>query len=131
MMDNFYIRLAVIFAAVNGIGIAFYQVLHVWGISDMAGAVGNLVLAVVTGISYNIGYQATKSGDPHDFIRLIYLSIMVKLLVCMAGILVYAFIFREHMTISTIFLLMFLYIVYSILEVYSILKLSKTKSHRR
>jgi len=91
MIDSFYIRLVVVFAAVNGLGIAFYQAMHGWGISDGAGATGNFV--------------------------------------CIAGILIYVVGFREHMTRSTIILLMILYIVYSFLEVFSILQLSKTKHH--
>ncbi|HVB02319.1 MAG TPA: hypothetical protein VNE41_01240 [Chitinophagaceae bacterium] len=129
MIDSFYIRLVVVFAAVNGLGIAFYQAMHGWGISDGAGATGNFVLAAVSGISYYLNFQAIKSGSTHAFIRLVYLSMFTKLLVCIAGILIYVVGFREHMTRSTIILLMILYIVYSFLEVFSILQLSKTKHH--
>ena len=124
-MDSFYIKLVVIFAIVNGIGIAFYQNLQVWGISDMVGAIGNIVLASITGVSFYFNYMARRAPNPHAFVRLVYVSILLKLLVCLSAIIIYALIFGAHMSRNTIFLLMLLYLIYTFLEINSIINLPK------
>ncbi|MHB1920981.1 MAG: hypothetical protein ACYCOO_01975 [Chitinophagaceae bacterium] len=126
-MDKFFIKLVFLFCFINGIGISFAHLLGSWGIVDSVGAIGNLLLALLTAISYYFNSQAIKSKNNHAFIRSVYLATFLKLMLCIAAVLVYVVFFRSLLDKSTIFLLMFLYFLYTFLETFSLFHVSKPK----
>jgi|SRR5690625_3042126 len=128
-MDRFYIILIAIFCGVNGLGIAYSHLLQEWGIDNIAGMVGNIILVVVTAASYYIGIRGLKNENQHAFVRQVYLSTFFKLLICAIGILIYAYVFRGSLHIGTIILLLGLYIIYTVLETLSLMKAAKTSSN--
>jgi hypothetical protein len=128
-MDNYYLKLIALFCAINGIGIAFSHTLQIWGIVDWVGAIGNILLAVISAVSYMLNKKAVYSANNHVFIRMVYSSALIKLLFCLVGIFVYVYFYRSEVSKVTIFLLMFLYFIYAILETWSLLRLSRVGSH--
>ncbi len=127
-MDRFYIILIVIFCGINGLGIAYSQTLEGLGIEHVAGMLGNVVLAVVTALSYHFSMKGIKGNSQHTFVRQVYLSTFVKLFICAIGILVYAFLFRSSLSIGTLILFFLLYILYTILETWSLMKAARSSS---
>ena len=126
-MSKFYIKLIFIFCIINGFGISFAHILTGWGVVNSVGAIGNLLLASMTAISFNFNSQGLKSKNNHAFIRSVYLATFLKLIVCVAGIIIYVVFYRSLLDKSTIFLLMFLYFVYTFLETFSLFHVSKPK----
>lgn len=128
-MDRFYIILIVIFCGINGLGIAYSHLLQGWGISSIAGMIANVLLAIITAISYYWGTKGIEEESQHVFVRRIYLSTFVKLFICAIGVLIYAFLNKHHIGIGTIISFFVLYIGYTVLETSSLMKAAKTSSH--
>ena len=87
--------------------------------------IGNLILFVVTALSFIIGKRNLKSSNPHAFIRGIYLSTMLKLFACSIAAFAYIMIFKSKLSKPALITCMALYIVYTILEVSVLKKLLK------
>ena len=68
-------------------------------------------------------HAATTAG----FLRSVYGSFMIKLLLVAAIIFGYAFAFKNELNKPALFTCMFLYLVYTFIEVRGLLKLSKDK----
>ncbi len=128
-MDRFYIRLIILFCAINGVGIAYSHLLEKWGVVNLAGMTGNILLASVTAVSFYVNRKAILAQNNHAFVRLVYLSTFIKLLICAAAVVVYVYAFRSQVTAGTIILFFLLYILYTILETLSLMKVSKPRSN--
>jgi len=90
--------------------------------------IGNLILFVVTSLSFIIGKRSMSSSNPNAFVRGVYLSTMIKLFVCAIAAFVYIMIFRKNINKPALIACMGLYIIYSILEVSVLKKLLKVKN---
>jgi Kef-type K+ transport system membrane component KefB len=121
-MDNFYIKLIIVFCAINGLGIAYSHVLEKLGIINVVGMLGNILLAVATALSYYYHRKAITAESNHAFIRLVYVSTLLKLVLCLVGVGLYVYIYQERVSAGTILLFFALYIVYTVLETTSLLK---------
>lgn len=130
-MDNFYFRLIALFCAVNGIGIVFSHVLETLGIDDLAGAVGNLLLALITAFTYHLSKKAIRHPNHHRFFRTVYLSTFLKIVVYAGAMVAYAFTRAASFTRNTLILLLVLYFVYSILETWTLFRLARSASGRQ
>lgn len=128
-MDRFYIILIAIFCGVNGLGIAYSHLLEAWGVENVAGMTGNIILAAITAVSYSFAMKGIKTSNHHAFVRHIYLSIFVKLFICAIGIVIYAFLCRDSLSIGTLILFFLLYIIYTIVETWSLMKAAKSPSN--
>jgi hypothetical protein len=127
-MDRFYIILFIVFGGINGLGIAYSHVLEVWGIENIAGMLGNILLAGVTGLSYYFSTKGIKGESNHAFVRMVYVSTFVKLMICAIAVLVYAYFFRENLTLGTLIFFFLLYILYTVIETLSLMKVAKSDS---
>lgn len=128
-MDRFYILLIVIFGGINGLGIAYSHHLEVWGIDNMAGMLGNILLAGVTALSYFYSHKGITANNNNAFVRLVYLSTFLKLMVCAIAVLIYAYFYRDKLTIGSLIFFFFLYILYTVIETWSLMKVAKSQSH--
>lgn len=128
-MDRFYILLIAIFCGINGLGIAYSHILESWGIVNIAGMLGNILLAGVTALSYHFSFNGMKMESGHGFVRGVYISTFVKLMVCAIAVLVYVALFKDYVTKSTLLIFFLLYILYTVLETVSLMKVAKPKRH--
>ena len=87
--------------------------------------VGNLIVFLATVFSFLFANRGLKSTNPQAFVRSVYLSIMVKLFVCIIGALIYIFMFRNNLNKPALFTSMGLYLVYTLIEVSVLTKLLK------
>lgn len=126
-MDRFYILLIAIFCGINGLGIAYSHILEQWGIVNVAGMIGNILLAGVTALSYYFGFKGMKMKSGHAFVRGVYISTFIKLMICAVAVLVYVAVFKQYVTKGTLVLFFLLYIVYTVLETASLMKVAKSK----
>jgi hypothetical protein len=91
--------------------------------------VGNLIVFAATLLSFLFAKQGLKSANPQAFVRSVYLSIMVKLFVCIIAALIYIFMFRKDLNKPGLFTCMGLYLVYTLIEVSILTKLLKEKKN--
>jgi ACR3 family arsenite efflux pump ArsB len=91
--------------------------------------VGNLIVFVATFLSFLFANRGLKSTNPQAFVRSVYLSIMVKLFVCIIAALIYIFLFRNNLNKPALFTSMGLYLVYTLIEVSVLTKLLKAKKN--
>lgn len=125
-MDRFYILLIAIFCGVNGLGIAYSHILEQWGIVNLAGMFGNILLAVVTALSYYFSDKGMHKQSGHAFVRGVFLSTFAKLMLCAAAVIVYVVCFKEYVTKGTLILFFLLYILYTVLETVCLMKVAKS-----
>ena len=91
--------------------------------------VGNLIVFLATVFSFLFANRGLKSTNPQAFVRSIYLSITVKLFVCIIAALIYIFMFRNNLNKPALFTSMGLYLVYTFIEVSVLTKLLKGKKN--
>src|SRR5436190_20276925 len=73
--------------------------------------IGNLVLFIVTALSFIIGKKTLRSSNPNAFVRGIMISTMMKLFVCAIAAFVYIMIFKSQLSKPSLILCMGLYII--------------------
>ncbi|CAL1516865.1 hypothetical protein [Chitinophaga sp. MM2321] len=89
---------------------------------------GNLVLALITLVSYMMSRKGLASSNQHAFVRAVYGSTLSKLVLCVLGIVTYVLIYKPHVSKLTIFMLLFLYLVYTVFETLSLYRLTRLKN---
>jgi len=128
MTDRFYIRLIGLFIIINGTLIAFKGGLLDKGAHFNVLLIGNLALALIAGLSYRMSRKGLNSSNNNAFVRLVYASTLSKLMLCLVGIAIYVIINRANTSRITVFILMFLYLAYTVVETLSLQTVSKKKS---
>jgi len=100
------------------------SLLHGWNTDSKVLLGGNEVLFFVTAISYWLHIKSLRNPNPHVFVRMVYGSLLVKMLVCLVAVLFYA---RLTMAVNrnAIIGCFILYIVYTFLEVRILTQLTK------
>jgi hypothetical protein len=76
---------------------------------------GNMLMFILSLASHAI-INTNIKGRPEAFVRGVYMSTFLKIMVCMAAVLLYVFINREHLHKPSIIALMGVYIIYSIVD---------------
>ena len=91
--------------------------------------VGNAVLFASTLVSFVFAKQGLRSENPQAFVRSVYLSIMIKLFICVIAAVIYIFLFRRNINRPALFTCMGLYLIYTFIEVSVLTKILKEKKN--
>ena len=91
--------------------------------------IGNLVVFGATLVSFLFARRGLKSQNPQAFVRSVYVSIMIKLFICLIAALIYIILFRKNLNRPALFTCMGLYLVYTFIEVSVLTKMLKEKKH--
>jgi hypothetical protein len=86
---------------------------------------GNLILFIVTSVSFVLYRKALFATNTHAFIRNVYSGMLLKLFVCMIAAFIYIYASGGQVNKAGLFSVMFLYLVYTFVEVAILLKQSK------
>lgn len=127
MSDRFLIRLFSIFGVLNGLMIFFKPRLLESGIHFYVLLAGNLAMALITLASYLMSRKGLASANHNAFIRAVYGSTLSKLMLCVLGIAIYVLVYRPDVSKVTIFLLLSLYLLYTVFETWSLFRLTRLK----
>jgi hypothetical protein len=117
------------FIALNVFFIAGKNTLEQWGIDRDVLIGGNLLLLLLTLSSYFLAQRGLNNPNPHAFVRSVYLSVMLKLFICIIAAFVYISIYKSNLNKPALFICMGLYLVYTFLEVASLTKMLKQKKN--
>lgn len=98
-----------------------------WGFSPLVVGTGNLILFSVSLLSFILYQRAMTHPTTMGFLRNTYGGLFLKLLVCAIAVAVYVLSDREHVNKQGIFACVFLYLVYTLLEMRTLLQWNKAR----
>lgn len=93
--------------------------------------VGNGILFLVTGISFRLYTKALQNANVHAFLRVMYGSLLIKMLVCLVATFIYAFVAGRAVNRNGVIGCFVLYILYTFFEVKILMNFSKKPSPGR
>jgi hypothetical protein len=118
-----------LFVIINSMAIVFRSRLTSLGFDIDVLLIGNLFLCALTFFSFYMLYKGMKAATTAGFLRSVYGSFIIKLLLVAVMVFGYAILFKEKINKPSLFSCMFLYLVYTFIETRGLLKLSKLKKH--
>ena len=90
--------------------------------------IGNTVLLLATLVSFYLYDRSLKNNQPQAFLRYIYSGMFIKMLICLFAAFIYIAA-SETVNKPALFGCMFLYFVYTFVEVSILLRLSKQQKN--
>ena len=89
--------------------------------------IGNVALALVSLLSFNIIKRGIRSGNPNAFVRSKMTGTMLKFFICIAILLIYIFVNDRKIDKPSLFLFLGMYVVYSAIEAVPLSKMARNK----
>lgn len=117
----------IFFIALNAVLISGKRWLDKWGVDQDVVIIGNVLLFIITLLSFVLAKRGLKNPNTHAFIRSVYMSVMMKLFICIIAAFVYISMYKKDLNKPALFFCMGLYLVYTFLEVSVLMKLLKQK----
>ena len=90
---------------------------------------GNTILFIASVVSFNLYRRSLLNNNVHAFLRMIYGGMFAKMVICLIAAVVYIMIAKKNVSKGAIFGLMFLYFVYTFVEISIVLKLSRKQKY--
>ena len=115
------------FIIINALAIVGRRWMQGWEMDQEVVIIGNLVLFIVTLLSFILAIKGLSNPNPNAFFRSIYSSMMFKLFFCAIAAFVYISIADNNLNKLALFTCMGLYLVYTFMEVSVLTKLLKQK----
>ena len=120
--------IVLVFILLNAFIIIFRSLLERNGFDQEFLLIANLVLFIITITGVLIQLRGLASPNPQAFIRGVYASLIIKMFVVMAAVFVYAFLNKEKINKPSIFTSVGMYIVYTVVEVITLMKSAKNNA---
>ena len=95
-----------------------------WNMDYRVVLVGNAVLFIATAFSFYLYSRALRNNNTHLFLRMMYSSLLVKMVSVLVAILLYLFVSKD-VNKAGIIASLALYVVYTYVEVKVLMRLSK------
>lgn len=89
---------------------------------------GNLVLFLVTLLSFYLHRKALFHNNVQVFLRMVYSGMLLKMVICIAAVLVYVMVAGQGVNKIAVFGCFGLYFIYTFIEVKTLMQLSKQKN---
>jgi hypothetical protein len=124
-----FLPIAVIFIVVSLFSLAAGSRLTDWNIDPRVLLAGNGVLFLATAISFYLYNRALQNTNVQFFLRILYSSLLIKMVLCMGVTLLYLFLAGKAVSKSAILACFGLYIVYTFVEVKVLMRLSKLRKN--
>lgn len=102
-----------------------------WNMDRRVMIAGNVILFAATFISFNLYRRSLSRNNVHTFLRMIYGGMFAKMMICLFAALIYIMIVKKDVSKGAIFGLMFLYFVYTFMEISIIMKLSRKEKYAK
>ena len=112
---------------------AFFLTGRVWlakkGIDQEVLIIGNMLLFLVSLVTFLITHRSLQSINPNAFVRAMYGGFIIKFFVVAIAAFVYIMATKKDVNKPALFTCMGLYIVYTFFEVSSLLRILKQKKN--
>ncbi len=126
---NSFLPIILLFVAFNALFIAGQRWLAKFNADRDVLIIGNAILFIATLVSFFLYRKALKNNQPHKFLKYIYGGMFLKMLVCLIAAFAYIASFGKDVNKAGIFGCMFLYFLYTFVEVSILLRLSKEQKN--
>jgi hypothetical protein len=100
-----------------------------WDVNTDVLIIGNVVLFAATAVSFYLFSRSMGSKKPLAIVRAVYGGVFSKMMICLITVFIYVSIAGKGVNKAGIFGCMFLYLLYTVLEVAILMKLSKQKKN--
>jgi len=120
-----YLPVVLFFIIINGAVVMLKKPLLSIGADQSVAIGGNLVLFIATMLSLFLYQRAMAHASTHGFLRNAYSGLIAKLVICLLAVAIYALLQRENVNKVGIFLCVFFYLVYSVIEMRSLMRWNK------
>jgi len=127
--EKAFLPILIIFIAVNALLFIPRSLQFLWGMDRSVMLVGNLILFGATFISFNLYRRSLADNSVHAFLRMIYGGMFAKMMICLVAAVIYIMAAKKNVSKGAIFGLMFLYFVYTFVEISIIMKLSRKEKY--
>ncbi|MCU7549453.1 hypothetical protein OCK74_10025 [Chitinophagaceae bacterium LB-8] len=124
-----FLPVFLLFIILNSFFLLGNGLLNKWNANKDVLIVGNLMLFLITLISFIVAQKGLKNPNPHAFTRAVFGSILLKLVVCIIAATVYIATYKSNLNKPALFGCMGLYLVYTFMEVSILTKLLRGKAH--
>jgi Ca2+/Na+ antiporter len=124
-----FIPILLFFILLNAFFILGKNMLVGWDADQEVLILGNLVLFVLTMLSFWLGLRGLKNANSHAFVRSIYSGMMIKMFICIIAAFIYIATYKKELNKPAFFSLMGLYLVYTFIEVSGLTKMLKQKAN--
>jgi hypothetical protein len=124
-----FLPIVLFFLLLNGFLLFSKNLLSRWNIDQDVLILGNLILFVITLLSFIVGQKGVRNPNAHAFVRSVYGGIMLKLFLCIAAAFIYIASFGKSLNKPALFACMALYLVYTFIEITALTKLLKQKTN--
>lgn len=108
--------------------VIFRGFLEQHGVDHEVILVSNFLLFGLSALGFFLQRSGLRSPNPHAFVRSVYLSMILKLLVCMIAVVVYISFVGNEVNKPALFISMALYLVYTTIEVMALMKSAAKKN---
>lgn len=126
---RYFVPVILFFVILTALFVSGRAMLERWHVDQGVLIVGNLLLFVITLVSFLLTQRGIAHSNPNVFVRAIYSSVMIKLFVCMIAAFGYISFHKQALNKPALFTCMALYLVYTFMEVGVLMKMLKGKSH--
>ncbi|MEP6726162.1 MAG: hypothetical protein ABJC98_10120 [Bacteroidota bacterium] len=121
------VPLVIVFCIITALLIMGKKQLSQWGVDPMLVIIGNMLLFAVSLSSLLLYQRAMAHPTTIGFLRNTYSGLFLKLLVCIIAIMIYVILVKEHVNKQGIIACIFLYFLYSLLEMRSLMQWNKAR----
>ncbi len=129
MFNKSVIPLVIVFLIIAGLIFIFREFLESRGFDWQVLSGGNLFVYLVTAVSMHLLSKGLNAPETNAFLRNAYGGIMVKLFASAGAAFIYIFISGKNLNKPALFASMFLYLLYTFVELSVIIKNSNAKKN--
>src|ERR1044071_6843119 len=123
-MQKKYVPVLVLFVLINVLVFVFKSFLQLNGFEIRFLLVANAVLCLLSISGFFIQMKGLKSTNINAFIRSVYSSLLLKMVIIMIGVIAYIFITGGKVNKPSLFTSMGLYFLYTAIEVIQLMKIA-------
>lgn len=120
-----FLPLTVIFVVTSALFIVLRSLWEKWGISPNVMIIGNMILFLATAASFSLYQKALRNNNVQVFLRMVYGGMFLKMMICLIAAFIYIVTVKKGVSKGAIFGCMFLYLLYTFVEISILMKLSK------
>jgi hypothetical protein len=120
-----FVPIVIIYVVTTLLFIIIPSLEFLWNMDKRVMIAGNTILFAATFISFYLYTRSLANNNVHAFLRMIYGGMFAKMLICLFAALIYIMIVKKDVSKGAIFGCMFLYFVYTFVEISIIMKLSR------
>jgi len=121
--------LLIVFLLLNAGIFGARSLLAKWNISADVLLIGHIILFIATAVSFYFYHKSFQDSRPQTFVRFIYAGMFIKMALCLFSSFLYIMISGKEVNKGGIIGCMVLYMLYTVLEVVILMKVSKQKKN--